>query len=113
MEPANRINARLDHESARRLGEIVTGTGRSVSLVVREAIALYHTQVLGPLQASRYLGLAGTGRSGRGDVASDVKAHVAEALEAKFGSKVSPKVAPGAGTLRKAAARPPARGRRR
>lgn len=87
MNPENsygRINARLDDESARQLGELTTGTGKSVSLVVREAIAVYHAQIVRPRPPSRFLALAGKFSSGRSDLSSRVKEEVTEILEDKF-----------------------------
>jgi hypothetical protein len=82
--PYERINARLDDESARQLGELTTGTGKSVSLVVREAIAAYHAQVIRPRRPSRFLALMGSGDSGRSDVSANVKHHVAQIVDEKF-----------------------------
>jgi predicted transcriptional regulator len=72
-----RLNARLDDDAARQVSYLTTATGRSVSHVVREAIAAYHAQVKGQLA------LAGTGDSGKNDTASRYKAYAAEAIEAK------------------------------
>ena len=85
-----RINARLDDESARRLGELTTGTGKSVSEVVREAIAVYHAQVIKPRPKSRFLALAGTGRSGHTDTSVNYKQVLLESLERKYGLKPVP-----------------------
>jgi len=86
MHIHHRINARLDEQSAQQLGELTAGTGRSVSQVLREAIAAYHVQLVPQRKpASRFLALAGAGRSGRSDVASNVKAHLSEILEHKHG----------------------------
>jgi hypothetical protein len=80
-----RINARLDEETQAQLEYITLTTGQSTSHVVRESVAQYYVQVRqGKRPPSRYLALMGTGNSGRTDVASNVKAHVAEALEKKF-----------------------------
>jgi hypothetical protein len=81
----SRVNARLDEASQQQLEYLTSATGQGVSDVVREAIKVYHAQVVqarkpGP---SRFLALAGTGRSGRSDIASNIKAYVAEAIEAK------------------------------
>ena len=79
-----RLNARLDEDAARQVDYLTTATGRSVSHVVREAIAVYHAQVKGQrAMPSRVLALAGTGDSGKSDTASRYKAYVAEAVEAK------------------------------
>lgn len=80
-----RVNARLDEASQQQLDYLTLTTGQGVSHVVREAIKVYHAQVLqsrkpGP---GRFLALAGTGHSGRSNVASNVKTEVAEAIEAK------------------------------
>ena len=81
-----RINARLDEDTAQLVTELTTGTGKSVSVVVREAIAVYHAQLREkqPRPKSKFLALIGKGDSGRSDIASNVKPFVAEALEAKF-----------------------------
>jgi hypothetical protein len=80
----DRINARLDEDSARRLTELTTGTGKSVSHVVREAIAVYHAQVIKPRKASRFLALAGKHGSGRSDLSTNYKQLVGELLEQKW-----------------------------
>ena len=82
--PFERINARLDDKSARQLEELTSGTGKSVSLVVREAIAAYHVQVIQPKRPSRFLALAGKFSSGRSDLSSRVKEEVADLLEEKL-----------------------------
>jgi hypothetical protein len=41
----NRINARVDFDTTRRLDELAAATGQSVSQVVHEAIAVYHAQL--------------------------------------------------------------------
>ena len=87
-----RINARLDDDAQRQIDYLVQATGQSTSHVVREAIAVYHAQVQGarPRAPSRFLALVGQGRSGRSDVALNVKAHVAQAVEAKFSRAQQP-----------------------
>jgi hypothetical protein len=80
----DRINARLDADSARRLTELTTGTGKSVSHVVREAIAVYHAQVIKPRTASRFLALAGKHGSGHSDGSITYKQVVGELLDAKW-----------------------------
>jgi hypothetical protein len=98
----DRINARLDEASARRLAELTTGTGKSVSRVVREAIAVYHAQMVKPRPKSKFLALAGTGNSGRSDGSANVKAIVADLLEAKYGlAPVAPPAAPAAPASRR------------
>ncbi len=84
MDLSNRLNARLDDDSARRLVELTADTGHSVSHVVREAIAVYHAQVVRRRGPSRFLALAGTGDSGRSDISSNYKKHVDEILEEKL-----------------------------
>lgn len=84
--PAMRLNARLDDEAQKQVEYLKQATGQSVSAVVREAIAVYHVQVRSQQTRppSRFLALAGTVRSGRSDIASNVKAVVADAIDAKF-----------------------------
>ena len=77
-----RINARLN--DARLATELTPTTGRSVSHVVREAIAAYHAQLIAPRRPSRFLALAGKGRSGGSDTASNINALLTEALEQKL-----------------------------
>jgi predicted transcriptional regulator len=93
-----RLNARLDDEAARQVSYLTSTTGRSVSHVVREAIAAYHAQVKGQrAMPSRLLALAGTGDSGRSDMATRYKEHVVEAIAAKhraFGLPVAQAVPP-------------------
>ena len=81
----HRINARVDDATQRRLDDLVLSTGQPISHVVREAIALYHVQIERARPKSKFLALVGKGDSGRSDVASNVKQHLTEILEAKFG----------------------------
>ncbi len=98
----DRINARLDAASARRLAELTTGTGKSVSHVVREAIAVYHAQMIKPRPKSKFLALAGTGNSGRSDGSANVKPIVAGILDAKYGlAPVASPAAPPAPAVRR------------
>ena len=80
-----RINARLDDETAQLVTALTAGTGKSVSTIVREAIAAYHAQLQArrPRPQSKFLARAGKGDSGRSDVASNVRRHIGEILEAK------------------------------
>jgi predicted transcriptional regulator len=79
-----RVNARLDEATQQQLDYLAQATGQSVSHVVRESVAHYYAQIRRAQEPSRFLALAGTGRSGRRDVASRVKAEVAAAIEAKL-----------------------------
>ena len=80
-----RVNARLDEDSQQQLDYLTHTTGQSVSHVVREAVALYHAKVRSRQGVpKRLLASVGTGDSGRTDVASNVKQHVSDALDAKF-----------------------------
>ena len=81
-----RVNARVDEATQMQLNYLTEATGQTVSDVVREALAVYHAKVREqqPRPKSKYLALAGTGRSGHTDTASNVKKYVAEAIEAKM-----------------------------
>ena len=89
-----RLNARLDDEAARQVSYLTSTTGRSVSHVVREAIAAYHAQVKAQrAMPSRLLALAGTGDSGRSDIATRYQEYVGETMAARhraFGLPVAP-----------------------
>ena len=79
-----RVNARLDEQTSQQIDYLTRATGQSVSHVVREAIAAYHVQVRARQAIpGRFLALAGKGDSGRGDIASNVKAAYFDALMAK------------------------------
>ena len=79
-----RVNARLDEESREQIEYLTAATGMGVSQVLRESVALYYRQArAGATGARHLLALAGKGHSGRGDVASDVKRHLTDALSAK------------------------------
>ena len=81
-----RVNARLDEQTSQKIEYLAQATGQSVSHIVREAIAAYHLQVRGRQGVpSRLLKMIGKGDSRRTDIASNVKQHVAEAIEAKLG----------------------------
>lgn len=79
-----RINARLDQATEQQLEYLTQVTGQSVSHVVRESVAQYYLQVRRGRPPSRFLSMAGQWSSGHADTASNVKAVVAEALDAKF-----------------------------
>ena len=87
-----RINARLDESTQQQLEYLTRATGKSVSHVVRESVAQYYVQLRGQGSTpSGFLALAGTGRSGRGDVASRVKHHLDDGLAAKLGAAATPR----------------------
>jgi len=80
-----RVNARLDTATQEQLEYLMRATGQGVSEVVRESLARYHALVLQQRQpASRFLAMAGKWSSGHTDTASNVKAVVAEYLDAKY-----------------------------
>lgn len=79
----HRINARVDAVTQQRLEELTLSTGQSVSHVVREAIAAYHVQVHKPHAPSKFLRRVGAGDSGRSDIASHARRHLAHSLTAK------------------------------
>lgn len=81
-----RINARLDEATEQQLEYLTQVTGHSVSHVVRESVAQYYVQVRRGRPPSRFLALctAGQWRSGHTDTASNVKAVLTQALDAKF-----------------------------
>jgi predicted Ser/Thr protein kinase len=79
-----RVNARLDDEAREQLEYLTTATGMGVSQVLRESVALYYRQARASATGARHLlALVGKGQSGRSDIASDVKRHVAEVLASK------------------------------
>lgn len=79
-----RVNARLDEATQQQLDYLTQATGLSISSVARESVARYYVEVKRQQpQPSRLLAMVGKGRSGRSDVASDVKRQVAEAVHAK------------------------------
>jgi predicted Ser/Thr protein kinase len=81
-----RVNARLDDESREQIEYLTAATGMGVSQVLRESVALYYRQARAIAGGAKHLlALAGKGQSGRSDIASDVKRHVAEVLSAKHG----------------------------
>jgi hypothetical protein len=103
VDAPDRINARLDGESKRRLGELTGRTGHSVSHVVREALAVYHAQVIGAATApSRLLAMAGKFHSGRSDGASNVRALVSEYVMHKHRGEHAPAQPAAAGKRRRA-----------
>jgi predicted transcriptional regulator len=79
-----RVNARLDESTQQQLDYLAQVTGQSVSHVVRESVAHYYAEVKRQRKPSRFLAMAGSWSSGRSDTASDVKAALSEALDAKF-----------------------------
>ncbi len=80
-----RVNARLDDESAEQVEYLVAATGEGISHVLRESVAHYYRHVKAQKNGLAHLGpLIGKGRSGRGDIASNVKKYVGEYLEEKY-----------------------------
>ena len=81
-----RVNARLDEESREQIEYLTAATGMGVSQVLRESVALYYRQARASATGARHLlALVGKGQSGRSDIASDVKRHLAEGLASKHG----------------------------
>ena len=81
-----RVNARLDDESREQIEYLTAATGMGVSQVLRESVALYYRQARASAGGAKHLlAMAGQGASGRSDIASDVKRHLAESLSAKHG----------------------------
>ncbi len=81
-----RVNARLDDESKQQIDYLTAATGMGVSQVLRESVALYYRQARASATGAKHLlALVGKGQSGRSDIASDAKRHVADALSAKRG----------------------------
>jgi hypothetical protein len=79
-----RVNARLDDEAAEQIDYLTRATGFGVSRVLRESVALYHSHVRAQRAGLTHFGaLIGKGDSGRSDIASDVKRHGGEGLDAK------------------------------
>jgi len=79
-----RINARLDDQAREQIDYMAQATGQSVSQVVRDSVAHYYAEVRARQTGPKHLlALAGKGRSGRDDVASNVKREVAQALDEK------------------------------
>ena len=87
----SRINARVGEATQRQMEELVRATGQTTSDVVREAIAVYHAQVRKERPAPlRLLAMVGKYSSGRTDGATNYKAIVAEAIDAKFAASHPP-----------------------
>ena len=100
-----RVNARLDEESQQQVDYLTRATGKPVSAVLRESVALYYRQVRSQRVGIKHLGaLIGKGRSGRSDVASDVRNHLADAIDAKH-RVAEPSAPAGVGTRRRVSAR--------
>lgn len=91
-----RVNARFDEITQQQLEYLTQATGQSVSHVVRESVAAYYAQVRQKRPPSRLLELAGQGDSGRTDIASNYKAHVADIIQRKHG--LQPVLLPSAGS---------------
>jgi hypothetical protein len=103
----NRINARVDSETTRRLDELAAATGQSVSQVVREAIAVYHAQ-LEERQRPRprhLLSMVGKYSSEHGDGSTRYKEIIGEVLEEKWARTQSSAPPSGTKPRRKAASR--------
>ena len=82
-----RVNARLDPQAQEQIKYLTEATGQGVSLVVREAVAHYYVHVRERERQKapkRLLAMAGKYDSGRSDGATNYKAIVAEAIDAKF-----------------------------
>ena len=86
-----RVNARLDEESQQQVDYLTRATGKPVSHVLRESVALYYRQVRSQRVGIKHLGaLIAKGASGRADVASDAKTHLTDAIGAKHRAGVPP-----------------------
>ena len=86
-ESTVRVNARLDPQAQEQIKYLTETTGRGVSLVVREAVAHYYAHVRERTQhkvPKRLLAMVGKYDSGRSDGATNYKAIVAEAIDAKI-----------------------------
>ncbi len=79
-----RVNARLDEATEQQIDYLMRVTGQSVSQVVRESVAQYYVTLRRGHPPSRFLAMAGQWRSGHDDTASQVKAVLADALDAKL-----------------------------
>jgi len=81
-----RINARLDDAAQAQLEFLAQATGQSVSHVVRESVARYYAEIKARRQGPvNFLALVGKGRSGRSDIASNVKRELDQILAEKHG----------------------------
>ncbi len=90
-----RVNARLDEATQQQLLYLIEATGQNASHVVRESVAQYYVQVKRQEKVpSRFLALAGTGDSGRSDIASHIKHHYGEALARKYPQHMGALAAP-------------------
>ena len=86
-----RVNARLDDEAAKQIDYLTRATGAGVSHVLRESVALYYAQVRAQRAGIAHLGaLIGNGDSGRSDIASNWKSHLAESLDQKYPPSAKP-----------------------
>jgi Ribbon-helix-helix protein, copG family len=82
-----RINARLDPEAQEQIKYLTEATGQGVSLVVREAVAHYYVHVRQRAQRKapmRLLAMVGKYDSGHSEGATNYKAIVGQAIDAKF-----------------------------
>jgi hypothetical protein len=80
-----RVNARLDDEAQQQIDYLTAATGMGVSQVLRESVALYYRQARASAGGAKHLlAMAGKGASGRSDIASNVKGHLAEGLGGKY-----------------------------
>lgn len=81
----SRLNARIDAELAAKLRALEASTGKSTSDVVREAVELYHRQVVETAQgadAFTRVGFVGIA-AGRESLSSDVKGELTRILDEK------------------------------
>ena len=103
-----RVNARFDEATQQQLLYLIEATGQSASHVLRESVAQYYVQVKGQKKgASHFLALAGTGDSGRGEIASNVKQYYAEALALKYPQHVRAPAATATDAISRVAKRRP------
>ena len=84
--PANRINARLDDDLARRVDLVRRRKRRSVSQIVQESLSRYCDEELGPageplaiLRSAGFIGCA----DGPADLSSDYKRELERSLRRK------------------------------
>ena len=81
-----RVNARFEGDAEEQIAYLAEATGMGVSDVLRTSVQHYYDAVRAQRSGLKHLSaFIGQGDSGRGDIASNYKARLADAWSAKHG----------------------------
>ena len=80
-----RVNARFEGVAEKQVEYLANSTGRKVSDVLRDSVDFYYRHIRsGGSQLKHLSALIGQAESGRSDISTNVKVHLAQAFDAKY-----------------------------